>query len=96
MLFTLTGLTIRLTLFRGRGHGVVLRGLEAFATRWRQSTMRPKLTMLVMVLALGFELLLWILRLDWGALLMLYGLWTFTFDLRDHLALFCAVRLPTP
>ena len=47
------------------------------------------------LLALGLlcELLLWVRRVEWGGLLLCYGLWAFSHHYGDHLCVFCAISV---
>lgn len=93
MLFAVCGLATHLSLVRGARCDVVFNGLDAGCRTWNQAGLRPKLSLFVMSAALVLELLMWLLRLEWGAFLMLYGLWSFTHRLHDHIACFCSVSI---
>jgi len=55
--------------------------------------LRQKATQLLLLAAFVCELVLWVRRVDYGALLLAYGLWAYTHTGREHLSVFCALTL---
>jgi len=90
-LLGLLGLGVNLSLGHKFGEEHVIMLLDALRGRWSHMTRSQKLIQVLLVLALVCACLLWVRRVDWSALLLVYGLWAHTEHLHDHLSVFACV-----
>ena len=93
LVVSLLGLLVHLSLVHKLGEDAMINALDALRGSWDTLVLRQKATMLLLYLALAMELLLWIRRVEWGCLVLLYGLWAYTHRHHDHLCAFCALAL---
>jgi len=90
---SLLGLGVNLSLFHKLGEDYVIALLDLLRGRWTHMQTSQKLTQLLLFVALVCAMLLWVRRVDWGVLLILYGLWAHAEHSHDHLSLFACAAL---
>ena len=71
------------------GEDQMIAMLDALRGHWGHLTRRQQLTQVLLGIALLCELCLWLRRVEWGGLLLVYGLWCGT---PHHAALHRAAR----
>ena len=92
-LLGLIGFGVNLSLGHKLGDEHVVMLLDALRGRWSHMTRAQKLVQVLLVLALMCALLLWVRRVDWSVLLLVYGLWAHAEHSHDHLSVFACVAI---
>lgn len=93
LLVALTGLAARASLVHGIGEDLVVGALDTVRGHWAHMSRRQKLTQGLLGCAFLCEILLWIRRVEWGGLILAYGLWAHANNHPDHLSVFCCARV---
>ena len=93
LVVALAALLTELSLVHKLGEDQMVATLDALRGHWSALIRRQQATQLLLVSALICELLLWVERAEWGALLIAYGLWAYTHHNHDHLGVFCVAAL---
>lgn len=91
MLLSLVGLGVHLSLVHHMGEDMMISALDALRGHWSSLLLRQKVTQLLLTAALVCEVLLWMQRVEWGGLLVVYGLWAFLHHDHDSLCVFCSI-----
>ena len=93
LLCGLGGAVTHLSLGQGVGEDIVVAMLDALLGHWSHLTRRQKVTQALLAVGLLCELLLWVRRVEYGGLLLAYGLWAFSHHYHDHLCVFCSLAI---
>lgn len=93
LLLSLCGLAVHVTLVLRVGEDHVINVLDTLSGQWAHMAPRQKAVQAMLGAGLACELLLWVERVEWGALLLVYGLYSHSHNAAEHLSLFCAVAV---
>ena len=87
------GSSVHLTLVHRVGEDHVVAMLDSLRGHWSHMQLRQKACQVLLGVALVCESLLWVCRVEWGGLLIVYGLWAHSHKNHDHLSLFACAAL---
>ena len=93
MLLSLMGLAVECAFVLHIGEDQAVSMLDALNGTWAHLATRQKITEVLLLAALVCELLLWLQRIEWGSLLIVFGLHAYTQSNRDHLSAFAALAI---
>ena len=93
LLLSLTGFTVNISLVHKLGEDPMVATLDALKGHWSNNAKRQQATQLLLFVALICELILWVRRVEYGAMVLGYGLYAYTHHDHDHLCVFCALAL---
>jgi len=89
LLVVLLGVSVHLSLVYKVGEDHVIDTLDSLRGHWGHMTWRQKLCQVLLLLALLCSGLLWLQRVEWGGLLIVYGVWSHSQNSHSHLSIFC-------
>jgi len=91
LLVFLCGGVIHLTLIQRVGEDHVIEMLDVLSGHWAHMMLRQKISQALLGAAMLCELLLWVDHVDWGILLIVYGMWALLLRSTRHLSIFAGV-----
>ncbi len=93
LVVALAGLGAHLSLVWRLGEHAVVGAFDALRRSWARMSRHQRACQLLLGAALAAELLLWARRVDWGFVVVIYGVWAQVHDYADHLAAFCCAAV---
>ena len=93
LLIGVMGVSIHLSLVHKCGEDSVIAMLDSLRGHWGHMNAHQQLCQALLAVALLCEALIWIRRVEWGALLIIYGLWSHSTNSHEHLSLFAAAAI---
>jgi len=88
LLLLLLGLSVHLSLVHKVGEDHVVSMLDSLRGHWGHMSMKQQLSQVLLLLALLCNMLLWLRRVEWGMLLIIYGMWAHNQNSHEHLSIF--------